>query len=210
MNYFADLEALPGVTPTCALIKALDLASLTQGAQLLTQAQREADAILAGAHDAAQAIETEMHARCAEEYNAWRATVHDEVVRTTVSWLVEAESLQNTVLSHMETRIRTAMAQALQAWVAEHDSGEALLAQILPQVQRYAQHGNLTLRVPPAQLAQMVAQSPAVLNCVADDRLSLGQAVLESPLLRLELDLARHAQQMCDQLGGTAQEAEHE
>ncbi|MCL9783731.1 hypothetical protein M9194_20100 [Vibrio sp. S4M6] len=169
-----------------------------QAEQIQLQAQRDLDR--------AQLEIEDMHRQAIAEAEQTAAFVvqqaKDVAISQSIDWIADEVSLEKVIALQMGEKIRALIAQAVREYAALEDVSEILLRRLSKPVEEQLKKGSVDLMVHPEvlpKLSQKVAKGDG-LNLIADASLTVKQARLETPLVRVELDLERHLQHIIDKL----------
>ncbi|GAB3629260.1 hypothetical protein GCM10027419_41110 [Pandoraea terrae] len=192
------IERLAGCAPSGPIVSAermqsaADAAAVLQRAHVFADEHREAAVrCLAQAKSEAEAIRESARragmAAAREEIDAARAAAVDAAV----TWFADESALERTIVESLDKRIREAIASALAAFVSQQDTVEMLSLRIARNIPAMAADGGLTLRAHPDHVegikTALVALAP--LRAMPDSRLPPSQALLESPVASVRIDI---------------------
>lgn len=201
--------ALPGSTPHAVVIPASQLAEYFSATKMLDDAraqaevlQRQARECLARAEEEAFQIRTLARdqgiAEAANERQAMRQTLIEE----TVDWHVAETALEANLAQHLDTRLRDLVAQVLQEFIGEQDGVELMVRRVQQRLPAFLAQDALTVRVASNgehQVRHALADHPQVQVLVCAS-LATNQALLETRLFTLRIDLDAHLQSLLSRL----------
>jgi flagellar biosynthesis/type III secretory pathway protein FliH len=207
---------LKGAVPPGPIIRANELALYFDAESIVAQAKSEAGALIARAGetlaDATREAER-IRAQAREagltdartQLEAMRASVIDE----TVQWCVAENELETTIIARLDTQIRSVVAASLEGFAAEQDPVDRLMQRVRARLRQCAAHERTTLRVANGALeaARVVWARDELgqrLEVVGDPTLKEAQAVIETPFVKIRIDLDLHLQSVLSRLGGAA------
>lgn len=202
--------SLPGSTLHTLLIPASELAEYFSASSVLAQAQAEAQVILQQAREhlalaEQEALQIRLQARdqglaeAAHEHSALRQTLIEE----TLDWHVAETALEVTLAQHLDTRLRTLVAQALEEYIGEQDGAELIVRRVQQRLLTVLSTGALTVRVSPIcehQAQHAFAEYPHI-QVISTPSLTTTQALLETHLFTLHIDLDAHLESLLARLG---------
>jgi flagellar biosynthesis/type III secretory pathway protein FliH len=125
-----------------------------------------------------------------------------QAIQETIQWLVPAQQLESALANHLAKQAAQWAVEALKQLVDTVDQPRLLLRRLHASIRELQPHGRLTLRVHPTQveaLQQSLSKNDLVI-VVADQQLEPLQALLESPLVVIKLDLEQHITLLIEQL----------
>lgn len=125
-----------------------------------------------------------------------------QAIQETIQWLVPAQQLESALADHLAQQAAHWAVEAFKRLVEAVDQPQLLVQQLHASIRELQPHGSLTLRVHPNQLEglqQSLCENGSV-TVVADQHLQPLQAVLESPLVVIKLDLEQHVTLLIEQL----------
>ncbi|TWG84966.1 flagellar biosynthesis/type III secretory pathway protein FliH [Cupriavidus gilardii J11] len=208
LNVAAIAGELPigGVIPADRLDRYIDAAAVLQrnrsrAAAVLVAARRHRDRIRRQAEEVLHEAYEEAERRAAQAARE----AHDETCATVVRWLVEEHELERVLATRLEARCRAWVCDAIRVLVADSDRTATLVSRIDAQLRGLMPHGDVTLRVCPAEHDAVVARLPSdrPFDIEVDTSLERGQARLDSPYVQLRIDLGRHLSSVLRAIGGT-------
>ncbi|MGF6401564.1 flagellar biosynthesis/type III secretory pathway protein FliH [Pseudomonas frederiksbergensis] len=206
---------LPGSMPHATLIPATELAEYFSATSVLAQAHAEAELIqqqarecLAQAEEQAQLILDQARdqslAEAAHELN----TLRQELIEETLDWHVAETTLEITLAQHLDTRLRALVALVLEEFIGEQDGAELMVRRVQQRLLTFLTEGALTVRVSPAsenQAQRAFAAYPQV-QVISTPSLTMTEALLETHLFTLRIDLDAHLQSLLSRLKQTPRE----
>ncbi len=211
---------LKGSVPPGAVIRAQELALYFEATSIVSNARREADALIASArerlsdatHDA-ERIRAQAHAQGLADAQAGLEPLRAALVAETVQWCIAESALEEKIAARIDNRIGAIIAEALTELAADQDGAARLAQRVRERLSQCAEHRTLSLRVAHERLdavkrACASAQDGLRLNVAADASLTDGQAVIETPFVKICIDLDAHLQSVLTQLRGTGNEGE--
>ena len=216
MNRFEVLiTCLAGPVPTAPVVPASELAVLFEADSIVAHARERAqalhdsaDAALAQALTDAESLRAQAReqgiADAQVELDAARAALVDE----TIEWCVAQGQMEAAIAARMDSRIRNLVADALEAFAGRRDGADLLMMRIREAIGRQLANQPVTIYVNDDVLAETIAGCALHRNVVihADSALAVTQAVLETPLVRVRIDLAQHLQSVLARLAIPSEE----
>ncbi|MCU1748812.1 hypothetical protein [Pseudomonas sp. 6D_7.1_Bac1] len=206
---------LSGATPHSAIIPAVELADYFNTTSMLVKAREEAEAIrqqarasLADAQRDAQQIRDEAHhqglADAASELASLRTTLIDE----TLEWLVAETELETTIAQHLDTRLRVLVGAVLEEFIGEQDATELIIRRVQQRLMHFLSDEAITLRVSTSSetTAKDTFSSYSQVRVITDSALKNTQALLETHLFTLQIDLDLHLQSLLSRLRQASRE----
>lgn len=192
-----DIQALDGVSSAARIVRAAQIDLAMEHRVTVEDAARRARLIVARAHDRARAIETGARRRAG--LVTVRSVTHatDDAVRRALQWLVDTRCYEQRLLAAMRAQLCEWAEVALREIVSGQDTAALIAAPIDARLAQAVHVTDWQLRVAPAMLREISARlARASLQCIADERLGEGEALLQSGALILHIDLARHLEQV--------------
>lgn len=125
-----------------------------------------------------------------------------QAIQETIQWLVPAEQLERALADHLAQQAAHWAVEAFKQLLDAVEQPRLLEQQLHASIRELQPHGSLMLRVHPNQLEglqQSLCENGRV-TVVADQHLQPLQAVLESPLVVIKLDLEQHVTLLIEQL----------
>jgi hypothetical protein len=125
-----------------------------------------------------------------------------QAIQETIQWLVPENQLEIALANHLAQQAAQWAVEVLKQLVGEVEQPQLLVQQLHASIHELQEHGMLTLRAHPHQvtgLQQLLSENVRV-TVVADPQLEPLQALLESPLVVIKLDLDRHMTLLIEQL----------
>lgn len=201
--------ALPGSAPHAMVIPAAQLAEYFSATTVLADAhaqvkalQRHARECLARAEEEALQIRTLARDQGIAEAVSERQTMRQTLIEETLDWHVAETALEATLAQHLDTRLRDLVAQVLQEFIGEQDGVDLMIRRVQQRLPTFLAQGALTVRVAldyEQQVRHSLADHPQVqvLGCAS---LATAQALLETRLFTLRIDLDAHLQSLLSRL----------
>ncbi|MEW9889583.1 MAG: hypothetical protein AB2989_06540 [Candidatus Symbiodolus clandestinus] len=122
-----------------------------------------------------------------------------QAIVETIQWLVTSQQIEQALTDHLVQQAAQWAVAAFKQLVADADQPQLLWQQLQGSLHELQGHGQLTLRVHPSQ-SQALQNRLDNLHVIADQQLQPLQAFLESPLVKVELDLQHHLNLLIEQL----------
>ncbi len=160
-----------------------------------------ARAALAERKRRAEAQLSEELANAREDMAARIASAERDALADVLSWHVEQAGLEALVAERVATRVAECAADAFVAFTRDEARAPLMAARIREAIATLDAATPGTLSMHPAQLPE-VAALLAALTCQlkADDTLPPGQAILDTPFVRIVIDIERHAGLLAEHL----------
>lgn len=203
------ITCLPGPVPPGPVISACELAHYFDASKVLMHANDEAACLVKQAQETlAEAEQDSVRIRDSArrqgiaEAESEIAAIRVTTVDQTVEWLIAERELEVAIAAHLDTRIRALLAQALEEFIGEQDGADLILRRLRKRIPQLIADEPFTIRVAPQQIPaieQAFADQPH-LRVTADEALRPGQAVLETRLVTLNLDLDVHLQSILSRI----------
>lgn len=203
------ITCLPGPVPPGPLIPAGELARYFDASQVLMKANDEATCLFRQAQEALAEAEQDgvrirerARRQGIAEAESKIAAIRVTTVDQTVDWLIAERELEVAIAGHLDTHIRALLAQALEEFIGELDGADLILRRLRKRIPQLIADEPFTIRVPPEQIQaveQAFADQPHM-RVTADEGLRPGQAVLETRLVTLNIDLDVHLQSIVSRL----------
>ncbi|WP_148169596.1 EsaK [Pseudomonas chlororaphis] len=201
--------ALQGSTPQAMVIPAAELAQYFNATSALALARAEAEALQRQAREClAQAEEEARQIRIrardqgiAEAANEGEA-LRQRLIEETLDWHVAETALEATLAQHLDTRLRALVAQVLEEFIGEQDGVELMVRRVRQRLLTFLAQGALTLRVCAdceQHIRHTFADYPQV-QVLGSSSLATTQALLETHLFTLRIDLDAHLQSLLSRL----------
>jgi flagellar biosynthesis/type III secretory pathway protein FliH len=212
---------LKGPVPPGPIIPASALAHYFDAASILELARRQAEGLLARAdeqlanatRDATQ-IRTQARKQGLADANAQIEASRAAVIEETIQWCVAESSLETTIAARLDSQIRGVVAQALAEFAAEQDAVEPLMLRVRTRLRQCVEHRTITLRVAEHSLeaahgACAADERTRRVHVVADRALKAAQAVIETPFVKIHLDLDLHLESVLTRLRAAGDQDAH-
>lgn len=201
--------ALPGSTPSAMVIPAMQLAEYFSATTVLAEARAQAEAMqrqarecVAQAEEQALQIRTQARDQGIAEATSERETLRQTLIEETLDWHVAETALEATLAQHLDTRLRALVAQVLEEFIGEQDGAELVVRRVNQRLLTFLAQGALTVRVSPDcehHARQSLADYPQV-QVLGTPSLATTQALLETRLFTLRIDLDAHLQSLLSRL----------
>ncbi|AZC32419.1 hypothetical protein C4K38_4468 [Pseudomonas chlororaphis subsp. piscium] len=201
--------ALHGSTPHAVVIPAAELAQYFNATSLLAQARAEAEALqrqarecLAQAEEQARQIRIQARDQGLAEAANEREVLRQRLIEETLDWHVAETALEATLAQHLDTRLRALVAQVLEEFIAEQDAVELMVRRVRQRLLAFLAQGALTVRVSAdceQHVRHTLADYPQV-QVLGSPSLTMTQALLETQLFTLRIDLDAHLQSLLSRL----------
>jgi flagellar biosynthesis/type III secretory pathway protein FliH len=207
---------LKGPVPLDPVVRAETLARYFEAASIISAAREEADALIASAKqllaDAtrdAQRVRAEAYEEGLADAQAGLEQFRAALVAETVQWCIDESNLETEIATRIDMRIGTVIVEALAEFVTEQDRATRLAQCISERLSQYAEHRTLTLRVArerfdAASSACVSDEAGLRLNVTTDTSLTAAQAVIETPFVKICIDIDAHLQSVLSQLRGAS------
>jgi type III secretion protein L len=176
-----------GIDPATQVVRAHEMAALREAQQIVADAQVQADAIVAGAHEALEAERQRGYAQGLEEAQLDQAEQMIENVSRTIDYF-----------SKVEGRVVDLVMQSIQKIVSEFDDTERVVITVKNVLAVVRNRKQMTLRLNPqqvdlikARVNDLLADYPGVgfLDIVVDTRVKLDACILESDIGLVEASM---------------------
>ncbi|WP_181321909.1 hypothetical protein [Trinickia symbiotica] len=212
---------LQGRVPPDPVIRAQELALYFDAASIVSEARREADALIASAEETlahatrdAQRIRAQAHEQGLADAQAELEPMRASLVAETVQWCIAESALEAEIAARIDERIGAVIAEALTEFVAEQDDATRLSERVRERLRQSAEHRTMTLRVARETFDATSRECASDENgwrvdVTADPTLTNAQAVIETPFVQIRIDLDTHLQSVLAQLRGTGNEGDH-
>lgn len=212
---------LKGPVPPGPIIRASALAHYFDAASILELARRQAEGLLARANEqladatrAAAQIRTQARKQGLAEANAQIEASRAALIEETIQWCVAESLLETTIAARLDSQIRRIVAQALAEFAAEQDVVEPLMRRVRARLRQCVEHPTITLRVAAHALeaahgACAADERTHRVHVVADRALKAAQAVIETPFVKIHLDLDLHLESVLTRLRAADDEDAH-
>lgn len=143
-----------------------------------------------------------MRKRSQAQRDIYYQEAQDQAVQEGLRWLIDTQQIEQEIASHLEQKAQEWAIAALKTLIGEIDNQQLLLEHLRVPVAQAQEQGALTLHANPEQMAAVEQAFGAIpqLTVVADPSLKPTQAVLESHLLLVKIDLERHLNLLIEQL----------
>ncbi len=209
---------LRGPLPPGPVIPAEQLALYFDAASIVSAARKEADAMIASANerladatDDAQRIRAQAYEEGLADAQSRLEPLRAALVAETVQWCIDESALEAEIAARIDKHIGAVVADAVAEFVAEQDLRARLAQRVRERLNQCADHRTLTLRVAhetfdAASAACATDGSPFRLDVTADTSMTAGQAVIETPFVKICIDLGAHLRSVLAQLRGTGSE----
>ncbi|MBV4465824.1 hypothetical protein KVG95_21080 [Pseudomonas sp. SWRI79] len=206
---------LSGATPHSAVIPAVELADYFNATSILIEAREEAEAILQQAHaslaDAqrdAQQIRDKAHHQGIADAASELASLRTALIDETLEWLVAETALETTIAQHLDTRLRALVGAVLEEFIGEQDATELIIRRVQQRLMHFLSDEAITLRVSTSSKtkAKAIFSSYSQVRVIADTSLQDTQALLETHLFTLRIDLDLHLRSLLSRLRQVSRE----
>lgn len=176
-----------GIDTSSKIVRFADVAALQEAEQLITDANAQADAIIAGAQAAFEAERQRGYAEGIEEAKLEQAEQMIENVSRTIDYF-----------GKVEARMVELVMQALRKIISDFNDEERVLITVKNVLSVVRNQKQMTLRLNPSQVEtvkarvnDLLANYPGVgyLDIVADSRLPLDSCILESDIGLVEASM---------------------
>lgn len=212
MNPFAlTITRVRAELPVSGVLDASELDAYIDTAAVYVRARSRAAEVLRTARkkmaqtrrDAALLREATL-AKAEAEVRETVARAHDAVMRDVVTWLVDEADLERQAAARVEAQCRDWVAGCVAAFAGEADRSALIATRISSHLRELASHGRFTVRLAEADVAAVSERLPDEpgMELLADPALVSGKAWLDSPFVRLELDLNRQLDQLLAAIRG--------
>ncbi|MGY4818372.1 hypothetical protein ACVNP3_20785 [Pseudomonas chlororaphis subsp. piscium] len=201
--------ALQGSTPHAVVIPGAELAQYFNATSLLAQARAEAEALqrqarecLAQAEEQARQIRIQARDQGLAEAASEREVLRQRLIEETLDWHVAETALEASLAQHLDTRLRALVAQVLEEFIGEQDAVELMVRRVRQRLLAFLAQGALTVRVGAdceQHVRQTLADYPQV-QVLGSSSLARTQALLETQLFTLRIDLDAHLQSLLSRL----------
>jgi flagellar biosynthesis/type III secretory pathway protein FliH len=191
------LDAYVGTAAVLARARDRAAAILRDARRRRLEARLESAALLARAHE-------EGRVRAAAQARAASAAA----VAATVRWLIDAHELEARVAASLESRCRQWVAETVNQFAGEADRSALIATRIQAHIRELSSHGRFSIRLSHADFDAVLARLPedCPFEAVADPAMRPGEACLDSPFVRLHLDLDCHLAALLTPIGGVVEE----
>ncbi|MGE8357615.1 MAG: hypothetical protein ACN6N0_14595 [Microvirgula sp.] len=191
-----SVPCLPGPAPAGPVVRAGELDRLVEVSVLLVEARQQAVAMVARAGREAAALREAARQDGVAAAQGEVAALRTAAVDDAVEWLVAQQELEIVLAGRLETRLRSLLAAELEALTGEQDSAGLLVQRLRKRLSTLPADDRVTVRVAAGQ-REAVGLALAGLDhvdIVADAGLATGQAILDTPFVRVTLDIDAHLQ----------------
>lgn len=155
--------------------------------------QQAAEIIKTAEHEALF-IRTEARQQGIENAEIELATLRSDIIYQTVEWLVDEEELEIDLASQMESKLRKLLAQSLDEYIGEQDNIDILMQRVQKRIPDLWRDEPITLRIAPEAMdaAKNLITEAIPLRIVTDPSYQPTQALLETRLAVIDIDIALH------------------
>ncbi|WP_159084720.1 hypothetical protein [Dongshaea marina] len=212
MNPFSiAISQISGIPMTGDVIGSETFEKMQQAEYLMQQARIEASQIIEQAQEQlAQArqeialMQEQAHLQATNHARELAESAQSQAIADAIQWLVDEQSLERAIACEMEQKVRSLVAFAIREFAGEQDTTELLIRRISKMVDEQLKHNRVSLIVNPNQLKYIRKELGEGDELVyrTDEGLSESQAVIETSLVRMELDLDRHLELIIEHLLG--------
>ncbi len=171
-----------------------------EASQIIEQAQEQ----LAQARQEIALMQEQAHLQATNHARELAESAQSQAIADAIQWLVDEQSLERAIACEMEQKVRSLVAFAIREFAGEQDTTELLIRRISKMVDEQLKHNRVSLIVNPNQLKYIRKELGEGDELVyrTDEGLSESQAVIETSLVRMELDLDRHLELIIEHLLG--------
>ncbi len=204
--------SLPGRIVHSIVIPAAELANYFSATSVLALAREEAKTIqqqastsLALAQEEAQQIRVQAHHQGVADAANELVSLRKALIEETLDWHVAESELEATIAQHLETQLRALVALVLEEFIGEQDALELIVRRVQQRLIPFLAEGNITLYVSAnneCQAKDTFASYPQV-QVISTPSLATTQALVETALFTLRIDLDGHLQSLLSRLRQT-------
>lgn len=204
--------SLQGTSTYALVIPAPELADYFSATSVLVQAQSEAanlqlqaEAELTSAREEAEKIRAHAHLKGLADAADELISLRETLIKETLEWHVAETQLESTIAKNLDTRLRSLVAQVLEEYLGDKNALELLTQRVQQRITSFLDKGNITLRVPSdsvSKFQESLLAYPQV-RIIGAASLKNTQALLETHLFTLRLDLETHLESLLSRLRQT-------
>ncbi|KOC93134.1 hypothetical protein NG43_12235 [Winslowiella iniecta] len=202
--------------PAGLVIRASELAEFQAANDIISAAHAEAEQIQRRAQEAAENLEQycdEVRERARqqglEQAEEEAPALRQQAVANCIQWLIENHNLEHSIVERLETRLRGILAQVFEEFYGQQSGARLLMSRLQEHIETLLGEEAGTLHVNETQfdeLRQAFVTHPQ-LRIKLDTQLEPGEALLNTPLVSLYLNLDEQLQSILSRLEQLSQEA---